>query len=89
MLYVLGRDEAGDVIDVQDPLVDSFIRIAVNAPGDAEDLIMQFVGLQEVFGTDLASDKRFTSTLAGQFRLLADKGAAGAVHDYVVSSGSQ
>jgi hypothetical protein len=43
---------------------------------------MQFVGLQPVFGSDLASDRRFTSTLVRQFRLLLDKGAAGAVKEY-------
>jgi fructuronate reductase len=89
MRYVLGRDEAGEAIEVQDPLVATFNRISTSAPDDAEDLVMQFVGLQQIFGSDLALDKRFTSTLAGQFRLLVDKGAAGAVREYVASSGSQ
>jgi fructuronate reductase len=82
MRYALGRDEAGGIIDVQDPLLDRFQAIAARASDDAEDLAMQFVGLQPVFGTDLARDRRFTSTLAGQFRLLLDKGAAGAVKEY-------
>lgn len=89
MRYALGRDEAGKSIDVQDPLVETFNRISANAPDDAEALVMQFVGLQQIFGADLAMDRRFTSTLAGQFRLLVDKGAAGAVREFVASSGSQ
>jgi fructuronate reductase len=86
MRYALGRDEAGDLIDVQDPLVESFRRIAASASDDAEDIVMQFVALQQVFGIDLAAEPRFTSTVAGQLRLLVDQGAAGAVREYVASS---
>ena len=82
MRYALGRDEAGGSIDVQDPLLDNFRAIAAHASGDAEDIVMRFVGLQQVFGTDLATDRRFTSTLAGQYRLLLEKGAAGAVKEF-------
>jgi fructuronate reductase len=82
MRYALGRDEAGASIDVQDPLVESFRAIAASASDDAQHVVMQFVGLQPVFGSDLASDRRFTSTLVRQFRLLLDKGAAGAVKEY-------
>jgi fructuronate reductase len=89
MRYVLGRDEAGRPIDVQDPLVEDFHRIASQSFEDAEDRVMQFVGLRQVFGSDLAKDRRFTSTLAGQYRLLVEKGASGAVQDYVGSSGGQ
>jgi len=89
MRYVLGRDEAGSVIDVQDPLAATFSKIAASAPADAEDLVMRFVALRQIFGADLATDRRFTSTLAGQFRLLQDSGAAGAVRSYVMSSGDR
>lgn len=88
MRYVLGRDEAGRAIDVQDPLLDEFQRIASQASDDAEVLVTQFVDLQQVFGTDLAQNKRFTSTLAAQYRLLVEKGAAGAARDYVGKSGN-
>ena len=86
MRYALGHDEAGALIDVQDPLVESFRRIAASASDDAEDIVMQFVALQPIFGTDLAAERRFTSTVAGQLRLLVDRGAAGAVREYVASS---
>jgi fructuronate reductase len=89
MRYALGRDESDQPIDVQDPLLDSFRAIAANTHDDVEDLVRQFVGLQRVFGTDLAMDRRFTATLAGQFQLLLDKGAAGAVQDYVTSGDGQ
>ena len=89
MRYALGRDEAGQPIDVQDPLTESFHKIAASAAVNAEELVTQFVGLRQIFGTDLAMDRRFTSTLAGQFRLLVDKGAAGAVRDYITSSAGQ
>jgi len=82
MRYALGRDDAGEPIDVQDPLLDSFRAIAARASDDVEDIVMQFVGLQPVFGTDLGTDRRFTSALAGQYRLLVEKGAAGAVKEY-------
>jgi fructuronate reductase len=89
MRYVLGRDEAGQTIDVQDPLIDDFKRIASHTSDEAEDRVMQFVSLQQVFGSDLPKDRRFTSTLAGQYRLLVEKGASGAVQDYVDSSGGR
>ena len=89
MRYALGRDEVGKEIDVQDPLVEHFNEIAANAANDAEAVVMRFLDLQQVFGTDLATDRRFTSTLAAQFRQLVDKGAAGTVRDFVASSGMQ
>lgn len=89
MRYALGRDESDQPIDVQDPLLDSFRAIAANTHDDVENLVRQFVGLQRVFGADLAMDRRFTATLAGQLQLLLDKGAAGAVQDYVTSGDGQ
>ena len=88
MQYVLGRDEAGSPIDVQDPLAETFSRIATQTHDDVEDLVAEFVGLQQVFGSDLITEKRFVSTLAGQFRLIVEQGAVGAVREYVLSSGS-
>ena len=88
MRYALGRDEAGGEIDVQDPLVSRFQEIAANTANDAEAVVMQFLDLQQVFGTDLVTKWRFTSTLVAQFRQLVDEGAAGAVRDFVASSGS-
>jgi len=89
MRYVLGHDESGQPIDVRDPLSGVFAGIAAQDLTDTEDVVAEFVGLQRVFGTDLATNRRFRSILAGQFQLLVDKGAAAAVHDYVVSSGSE
>ena len=87
MRYVLGRDERHEPIDVRDPMADTFSLIAKENYAEPEDLVARFVSLQQVFGKDLATDRRFTSTLAGQFRTLAELGAAGAVHTYVAGSG--
>jgi fructuronate reductase len=89
MHYALGRDEAGEEIDVQDPLARRFQEIAASTTNDAEAVVMQFLDLQQVFGTDLVAKRRFTSTLIAQFRQLIEKGAAGAIRDFVASSGMQ
>ena len=89
MRYVLGRDESGKAIDVRDPLAETFSQISQEPFADPEDRVARFVGLQQIFGADLALDRRFTSTLAGQYRQLVDKGAVGAVQEYVAGSGSQ
>lgn len=89
MRYALGRDEQGGAIDVQDPMRDSFAQIAALKDADADDIVTRFVNLRSVFGTDLSENRRFVSTLAGQFRLLIEKGAAGAVRDYVMNSGGE
>ena len=89
MRYVLGRDESGKAIDVRDPLAETFSQISKEPFADPEDRVARFVGLQQIFGADLALDRRFTSTLAGQYRQLVDKGAVGALQEYVAGSGSQ
>lgn len=88
MRYVLGHDDAGNMIDVRDPMADMFSQISREEQAEPEDLVARFVGLRPIFGTDLGANRRFTSTLAGQYRQLVDKGAAGAVKDYVASSAS-
>jgi len=89
MRYVLGVDETGAAIDVCDPMADEFRRIADSVINEPEDLVAQFLGLRQIFGPDLAEDRRFASMLAGQYRQLVSNGAVGAVREYVASSGNQ
>lgn len=83
MRYVLGRDEAGRPVDVRDPLAGRFAAIAAQGIGDVDELVGRFMSLQEIFGTDLASQLRFTSNVVAYLRQLMEKGAAATVYEFV------
>ena len=85
--YVLGVDEAGAAIDVRDPMAETFRRIGDSPNNEPEELVAEFTALHQIFGSDLAEDRRFESTLSGQYRQLINKGSVGAVREYIMSSG--
>jgi fructuronate reductase len=80
MRYVTGRDEAGQPIDVRDPLAARLRRIAEQAGPSAERLAPRLLGITEIFGSDLAGDPRFagpvTAALERLFRLGARRTVA-------------
>ncbi|MFD1941846.1 mannitol dehydrogenase family protein [Paradevosia shaoguanensis] len=79
MRYATGTDEKGDPIDVRDPMVDRFRAIAAEAGRDAERLVDGFLGLREVFGTDLPDDPTFRALLVRLLTSLLEQGAAATV----------
>ncbi len=75
MSYARGLDEAGEAIDVRDPLAG---RIAALTQGleDPEEIVAAFLSITEVFAEDLNRDAGFRAALADGVSRLLLKGAA-------------
>ena len=83
MRYGLGRDEVGKPIDVSDPMAAGFRAIGESAGGRAADIVAGYLGIREVFGTDLPAATRFVAGLEEQLGRLMEHGAIRAVEMYV------
>lgn len=79
MRYVSGIDDAGQAIDIRDPLADKFRAIVeTSEPGDR---VPALLTLTEIFGSDLPSDPHFVNAIQAAWQQIADKGAHQAVID--------
>ncbi|MDQ6917611.1 MAG: mannitol dehydrogenase family protein [Pseudomonadota bacterium] len=85
MRYVSGRDESGRQIKVADPLAETFTRIALDSGihrgGDPAALAGALLGIREIFGDDLAADRRFAGAVSAALTSLFAKGSARTVAD--------
>ncbi|MDO5640986.1 MAG: mannitol dehydrogenase family protein [Paracoccus sp. (in: a-proteobacteria)] len=72
MRYASGRDEAGKVIEVKDPLAP---RLAALWSDDPADTVAGFLALSEVFGPDLRGDAGFAADLVAALSGLIRDGA--------------
>ena len=79
MRYAMGVDENGEAIDVRDPMAARFSAIAAEAGRDPERLVDGFIGLREIFGTDLPADGAFRGLLVVLLRSLLENGSAATV----------
>jgi fructuronate reductase len=76
MRYVTGIDEAGQPIEVKDPL-SARLRAITDAAGPvAERLAPALMGVAEIFGEDLPKDPRFTGPVTAALAKLFADGAA-------------
>ena len=75
--YVSGTDERGNAIDVRDPLSEK-IRAIVDASSDAG-RVNAILGLNEVFGHDLAQNGTFVDAVSQAYQRIARHGARQAV----------
>jgi fructuronate reductase len=75
MRYATGIDEAGNPIDVKDPLAARLRAIADAARRDAEKLASGLLEVSEVFGADLPANAVFRNATTALLRSLLDKGA--------------
>ncbi len=75
MRYVTGIDEAGNPIEVKDPLSVKFRSIADGAGRDAGRLADGLLGLPEIFGTDLPANAAFRAAVTAHLAALFAKGA--------------
>jgi len=75
MRYARGLDEAGNAIDVRDPLA-ARIAEATQPLTDAEAIVDAYLGFSEVFGADLPRDKAFRGELVAALGKLLTQGSA-------------
>jgi fructuronate reductase len=75
MRYVAGADEAGRPIDLRDPMADRLKGLAAEAGGDATRLAKALIGIEAIFGADLASDPRFFAEVVRHLERLFAHGA--------------
>ena len=73
MRYVSGVDDAGNAIDVRDPLSDK-IRDLV-AESSSEQRVSALLSLREVFGDDLPNNPHFVQTIKNAWQQIAQFGA--------------
>ncbi|WP_039058710.1 fructuronate reductase [Enterobacter sp. Bisph1] len=77
MRYVSGRDDAGEVIDIRDPLADK-IRAIVET-SSVNERVTALLTLKEVFGSELPSSPEFVDAVHQAWRELTTDGAHAAV----------
>ena len=75
MRYVAGPDEAGQPIDVRDPMADRLKALAAGAGGDPAKLAKALLGVEAIFGADLPADPRFSAEVARHLAGLMTQGA--------------
>ena len=76
MRYVAGTDEAGQPIDVRDPLAADLRRRADEAGPDAARLAPALMAVEAIFGPDLPRDPRFTEPVTRALDSLIALGVA-------------
>lgn len=74
MRYVSGKDDAGNAIEVRDPLAATLQQIASTSADDA-DRVSRLLALTSVFGTDLPADTELAAALTTAYLSLRDRGA--------------
>ncbi len=82
MRYVGGVDEAGNPIDVRDPLSER-LQAASDKGADAADKVAALLAIRDVFAADLAGHAGFREIVTSAYQALASNGARAAVKDFV------
>ena len=81
MRYVTGRDERGGTIAVSDPLISRLDDVA-EAGRHADRLVHGYLGIEEIFGTDLRQSHRFKAAVETALAMLFERGALHTVTHY-------
>lgn len=79
MTYVGGIDEAGNPIDVRDPMAARLRAACDDAGRDPARRVEALTAITDIFGTDLPTDGRFVTAIETALIELWQAGAAGAV----------
>jgi fructuronate reductase len=74
MRYTSGTDEAGQPIDVRDPMADR-LRVAWDSAGDAGDRVAAYLAIRDVFPAALAENRAFRQGLTQALDGLTRQGA--------------
>lgn len=78
MRYIGGTDDAGQPIDVRDPMVEQ-LQAIVSATEDGEPRVRGLLALTAVFGEDLPHNDAFVAQLIKAYQTLQTRGAKAAV----------
>ena len=78
MRYVAGTDEAGDPIDVRDPISEQ-----LKAAGNSADPVASLLAIESVFDRSLAGDDAFVASVRAAHARLRDEGSAAAVAAFI------
>lgn len=81
MRYVSGVDDAGNAIDVRDPLAQKIKGLVDNTA--EKERVAALLSLTEIFGSDLPADERFVSRVSAAWDDLCSKGARRSVADLI------
>ncbi|EOU9536612.1 mannitol dehydrogenase family protein [Cronobacter dublinensis] len=82
MRYVSGVDDAGNAIDVCDPLLTT-IQQAVRTSENGEARVKALLGLTAIFGEDLAAAPEFVADVTAAFTRLSSQGTRATVAQYM------
>ncbi len=86
MRFATGLDETDRAIEISDPLRDRFQQVTQAADGNAEALVAGFLGIREIFGSELPTDARFRASLMKALKSLYAKGALQCLRDYAADA---
>jgi fructuronate reductase len=81
MRYATGVDEKGAAIDVKDPMAARLKALGEAAGRDPGKLARAYVGIEEIFGRDLADHQGFVRPVVAALASLLDRGAAATVSE--------
>lgn len=76
--YVGGKDEAGQPIDVRDPLAERLTTVLADAGPDPARQVEAVLRVDAIFGTDLPTAPGFAQSVTRAYTLLRKKGARAA-----------
>jgi fructuronate reductase len=80
MVYVGERDEQGNTIEVQDPLLND-IRSKLSTAETAEQIVNSLLSIEQIFGTDIKQNQNFVKELIQAVTNVKQLGARGAIAD--------
>ncbi|MBN3081783.1 fructuronate reductase [Pectobacterium polaris] len=78
MRYVSGKDDAGNPIEIRDPLADK-LRQTVEETSDSAERVSAFLNLRSIFGEDLSANHDVFNAIAQAYLKLRDHGAKNTV----------
>ncbi|MGR4049914.1 mannitol dehydrogenase family protein [Kosakonia cowanii] len=81
MRYVSGLDDAGETIDIRDPLADKIRAIVETSSSDER--VTALLTLKEIFGNDLPHNPVFVDAVSRAWRAIETLGAHGAVQQVI------
>ncbi|HEX2020209.1 MAG TPA: mannitol dehydrogenase family protein [Aurantimonas sp.] len=81
MRYATGVDEKGAAIDVKDPMAGRLKALGDAAGRDPGTLARAYLGIEEIFGRDLADHQGFVRPVVAALASLLDRGAAATVSE--------